>query len=215
MLRILGVKALCLALCCYGFIAGQVSSLSVSNTASKAGKADNVGFPQSRRSFGQQIASLPFVVAGGLVVPAGPAIAKESLTELKATVQQARSQMDPISGIIQKQEWETKCAILVTPPLSDFWTKSKRKENILAEIADAVGDAGGDELAILEQREEVQSHLRYLDMAVYNNVFNPITTVGETGATKALIESYYEDPKRELKASVAALDRILAAMQSS
>ena len=78
-----------------------------------------------------------------------------------------------------------------------------------------MGDAGGDELAILEQREEVQSHLRYLDMAVYNNVFNPITTVGETGATKALIESYYEDPKRELKASVAALDRILAAMQSS
>ena len=80
------------------------------------------------------------------------------------------------------------------------------------DIASAVGDAGGDELSILELREEVQSHLRYLDMAVYNNVFNPISREGETGATKQLIQSYYEDPKNELKASQAALDGILAEM---
>ena len=58
-------------------------------------------------------------------------------------------------------------------------------------------------------KEDLLSHLRYLDMAVYNNVFNPIATEGETGATKALIRSYYEDPKNELAASLKALDGIL------
>jgi hypothetical protein len=39
----------------------------------------------------------------------------------------------------------------------------------------------------LELHEDILSHLRYLDMAVYNNVFNPIATEGTTGATKELV----------------------------
>ena len=74
------------------------------------------------------------------------------------------------------------------------------------EVAEAVGEAGGDEFNVLELREETQSHLRYLDMAVYNNVFNPIATEGTTGATKELVRSYYEDPKNELKAVLTALN---------
>ena len=68
---------------------------------------------------------------------------------------------------------------------------------------------GGDELAALEAREELVSHLRYLDMAVYNNVFNPITVEGKSGATKELIRSYYEDPINEYKASVSALNDLI------
>lgn len=104
---------------------------------------------------------------------------------------------------------------MITPPISDFWTASKRDVKILKEIADSVGDAGGDEFNILELKEDLQSHLRYLDMAVYNNVFNPITREGTAGATKELVRSYYEDPKNELKASVAALDGILKEIASA
>jgi hypothetical protein len=66
-----------------------------------------------------------------------------------------------------------------------------------------------DELAALEAREDAVSHLRFLDMAVYNNVFNPIGSEGTSGATKELIRSYYEDPTNEWKASVAALEELI------
>ena len=42
-----------------------------------------------------------------------------------------------------------------------------------------------------------------------DNVFNPIKTEGETGATQGLIKSYYEDPINEFKASAAALDELV------
>ena len=64
-------------------------------------------------------------------------------------------------------------------------------------------------MAALELREDAISHLRYLDMAVYNNIFNPIATEGESGATKELIRSYYEDPMNEWKASKAAVDALI------
>lgn len=64
-------------------------------------------------------------------------------------------------------------------------------------------------MAALELREDATSHLRYLDMAVYNNVFNPIATEGQSGATKELIRSYYEDPMMEWKASKAAVDSLI------
>ena len=82
---------------------------------------------------------------------------------------------------------------------------------LLSNYADAIGNElpDGDELAALELREEVISHLRYLDMAVYNNVFNPIATEGESGATKELIRSYYEDPTNEWKASKSAVDALI------
>ena len=99
-------------------------------------------------------------------------------------------------------------AILVKPPLSDMWT-SGGQNKLLKSYADEIGNADGDEIAALELREEVTSHLRYLDMAVYNNVFNPIASEGQSGATKELIRSYYEDPTNEWKASKSAIDELI------
>lgn len=101
-------------------------------------------------------------------------------------------------------------AILITPPISDLWGKASSTKAVLQTYAEQLGDAGGDELAVLEAREELVSHLRYLDMAVYNNVFNPIATEGTSGATKELVRSYYEDPINEYKASLASLNEIIS-----
>lgn len=94
-------------------------------------------------------------------------------------------------------------AILIKPPLSDLWTSGGSKK-VLNDYADAI-----DEIEALELREDLISHLRYLDMAVYNNVFNPIATEGTSGATKELVRSYYEDPILEWKATMAALDALI------
>lgn len=91
--------------------------------------------------------------------------------------------------------------------MADCWAKTSRP--LLGKYAESLGDVGGDELAALEAKEELVSHLRYLDMSVYNNVFNPITVEGKNGATKELIRSYYEDPINEYKASVAALNDLI------
>jgi len=63
---------------------------------------------------------------------------------------------------------------------------------------------------LIEQREDIVSHLRYLDIAVYNNVFNPIATEGATGASTELVRSFYEDPINEWKASKSAIDDVIA-----
>jgi hypothetical protein len=91
-----------------------------------------------------------------------------------------------------------------------MWT-SGGQSKLLKNYADATGNElpHGDEIAVLELREEVISHLRYLDMAVYNNVFNPIATEGTTGATKELIRSYYEDPINEWNALKSAIDQLI------
>ena len=81
-------------------------------------------------------------------------------------------------------------AILITPPLSDCWGKNARP--LLREYASAVGDGGGDELAALEAREDAMSHLRYLDMAVYNNVFSPAGGDAAVSASKDLVRQYVE-----------------------
>lgn len=91
-----------------------------------------------------------------------------------------------------------------------MWT-SKGQNKLLDDYAESIGnELNGDEIAALELREDILSHLRYLDMAVYNNVFNPIATEGKTGATKELVRSYYEDPINEWKASVSAIDGLIA-----
>lgn len=133
--------------------------------------------------------------------------APPSLTDTLASIQQARKQMELVPSLIQQEKWDAVRAILITPPLADCWAKTSRP--LLKNYADQVGDSGGDELAAMELKEDLISHLRYLDMAVYNNVFNPIKTVGETGATKGLIQSYYEDPINEYKATIDALDGLI------
>jgi len=122
-------------------------------------------------------------------------------------LKEARKQLNPVPDLIKAQKWDSVRAILITPPLADCWAKTNRP--LLKNYGDALSDGGGDEIAALELREDIISHLRYLDMAVYNNVFNPINTLGEAGATKALIKSYYEDPINEWKASVNAFDEII------
>lgn len=122
---------------------------------------DNIG----RRGFVEKITAT-LASSGGLSFFSFPSQARaadnkgSSLAELKSVIQQARSQLEPVPEIIEKQQWDKVRAILITPPLSDLWTTTRRGGNILMDVASAVGDAGGDELNILELREEAQSHLR-------------------------------------------------------
>ena len=133
-----------------------------------------------------------------------------SLSDLRPLIIQARSQMDVVPDLIKNGKWDSVRAVLVKPPLSDCWTKGANP-NLLKDYASAVGDElpDGDELAALEAKEDARSHLRFLDMAVYNNIFNPIATEGTAGATKELIRSYFEDPTNEFKESMKALDDLI------
>ena len=122
---------------------------------------------------------------------------------------EARAQLNPVPKLIKEQKWDAVRAILSTPPLVDCWGKTPKP--LLKMYAQAQDDLpNGDELAALELKEEALDHFRFLDMAVYNNVFNPIGTEGENGATKELIRSYYEDPVREYEACVKILDDLIA-----
>ena len=150
-----------------------------------------------------------FLSIGMPFFPSEAAAAGSDFAALRDKVAEARRQLDPVPNLIKEEKWDSIRAILITPPLSDCWGKSSGANPLLRNYAEAVGDQGGDELAALEAREDALDHLRFLDMAAYNNVFNPIKTEGETGATKGLIKSYYEDPVNELKASTAALDELI------
>lgn len=145
------------------------------------------------------------VVSSVLLISPFVASASE-VSDLVAQIKDARAQLDTIPALIEKEQWDSVRAILIKPPLSDCWAKTARP---LVKYAEALGDADLDELAALEAKEEVISHIRYLDMAVYNNVFNPIKSEGTSGATKELIRSYYEDPMNEWKASVKAFDELI------
>ena len=143
-------------------------------------------------------------------VAAAPTMTPSSLDKLLEELKTAKRQMASIPDLIRKEQWDSVRAILIAPPLSDLWTKSARPTSLLKDFATAVGDdPAGDELAVLEAKEELLSHLRYLDMAAYNNVFNPIKTEGQTGATKELIRSYYDDPMNEYKASIKSLEELI------
>lgn len=164
----------------------------------------------TRRSFVQEGLSSSYVI-GGFVwqkgLSAANAVENSDFPSLLIQVQQARKQLDSIPALIDAEKWDSVRAILIEPPLADCWAKTSRP--LLTKYAEGLGDSGGDELAALEAREDLIGHLRYLDMAVYNNVFNPITVEGKSGATKELIRSYYEDPINEFKASLAAMEELI------
>ena len=132
---------------------------------------------------------------------------RAALQETLSQLEQAYRQLDKVPAFIESEKWDSVRAILIEPPLADCWAKTNRP--LLTTYAEQLGDAGGDELEALEAKEDLVSHLRYLDMAVYNNNFNPITSQGQTGSTKELIRSYYEDPMNEFKASQAALQSLI------
>ena len=184
-----------------------------SSIAAVSGDPDiNAGRGNSRRQFFSWGISLGLLLIQSSTGYAANAAAAGSadLSSLRKQVTEARKQLDPVPDLIKAEKWDSIRAILITPPLSDCWGKSSGSRPLLQSYAEAIGDSPeGDELAALEAREDAVTHLRFLDMAAYNNVFNPIKTEGETGATKGLIKSYYEDPLNEFKASVAAMDELV------
>jgi hypothetical protein len=158
----------------------------------------------------ERLSSAAFVL--GVVVQPQPAVAADTasaaaFSDLLSKVQQSRNQLDAVPKLIEAEKWDSVRAALIEPPLADCWAKTSRP--LLTKYAETLGDVGGDELAALEAREDLVSHLRYLDMSVYNNVFNPIKSEGKTGATKELVRSYYEDPINEFKASLAAMEELI------
>ena len=157
----------------------------------------------------RQVVKSVFGVSFLALIPTSEANAAPSseFVSLLDKVKEAKDQLAVVPKLIEEGKWDAVRAVLIEPPLSDCWAKTGRP--LLPKYAEALGDAGGDELAALEAKEEAISHLRYLDMAVYNNVFNPIATEGKTGASERLIRSYYEDPINEFKASAEALEELV------
>jgi hypothetical protein len=184
--------------------ASSSNTFSTANNKQQCTTPNESTFSSMSQNNSQQIGRrLFFQMAGGSMGAAvlsnqsSFAATAPKLETLLSQVIEARSQLDPIPRLIKEEKWDSIRAILVTPPLSDCWSKTSK---LLNSYATAIGDEipDGDELAALELKEDALDHLRFLDMAVYNNVFNPIKTEGESGATKTLISSYYDDPMNEV-----------------
>ncbi|GFH56556.1 hypothetical protein CTEN210_13032 [Chaetoceros tenuissimus] len=157
----------------------------------------------NRRSAVQALISSAVIFSS--VQPASAAAT--DIQKVFTQIEQARKQLEPVPTLIQEEKWDAVRAILITPPLSDCWSKTSK---LLKNYADAIGELpDGDEFAALELKDDAEYHLRFLDMAVYNNVFNPIKTEGESGATKELVRSYYEDPKNEYNSCVKIFDALV------
>ena len=153
----------------------QSHSWSLNHRASLASNhAETAAIASSRRRFLSQnvqavaIVATTTVMVGTATAPA-VAAAAPSLDETVSLIQQARAQLEPVPQLIKQEKWDSVRAILITPPLSDCWAKTGRP--LLNVYATALGDAGLDELAALEARDQAISHLRYLDMAVYSKMF--------------------------------------------
>lgn len=152
------------------------------------------------------------LVASAAANPSGASAASSSpeddVREMRAVIEEARKQLDAVPQLLADEKWDGVRSVLMEAPLRDCWSKTTP---VLKKYAEALGETPtGDELAALEGKEELLQHLRFLDMAVYNNVFNPIATEGKTGASGALIDSYYNDPKREYDASKKAIEELIA-----
>lgn len=165
---------------------------------------------QPRRSFIARSFAASLGVAVCVDRPNAAIATDGNLDSKLGQIKEATEQLESIPELIKTEKWDAVRVILAKPPLSTMWT-SRGQDDLLKSYAGAIGDElpDGDEIAALEFREEAISHLRYLDMAVYNNVFNPIATEGKSGATKELVRSYYEDPTNEWNASKSAMDGLI------
>jgi hypothetical protein len=177
-----------------------------------AATANERNYKYSRRSFvtDNSIAVTVFGIAA-VVRPSTVIATDGNLRDLLGQIKEGREQLESVPELIKAEKWDAIRAVLAKPPLSTMWT-SKGQKGLLNDYAAAIANElpNGDEIAALELREDIVSHLRYLDMAVYNNVFNPIATEGATGASKELVRSFYEDPINEWKASKSAIDDVIA-----
>lgn len=140
----------------------------------------------------------------------------DNLASLLSQLKEAKGQLEKSPPLIESEKWDTIRTILSEAPLVDIW--GKKSTPLLTNYVEALGDAEASgipgvatdaEFLALEAREDLVSHLRYFDAACYSNVFNPITVEGKSGATKQLIDSYYNDPVNEYKASLKLLDRLI------
>ena len=150
----------------------------------------------------------PVLFPAAVVAESGPL--PTGRKPLLALVEEARRQLDAVPALVANGKWDSVRVILATPPLYDCWGKNPRP--LLRNFAEAVGADDGDELAALEAREDAVSHLRYLDMAVYNNVFSPAGQADAGAfATKELVKQYDSMPREELKLATKALDDLVSA----
>ena len=163
----------------------------------------------SRRSF--LTGNIAVFGIAAVVRPSTVIATDGNLSDLLGQIKEGREQLESVPELIKAEKWDAIRAVLAKPPLSTMWT-SKGQKGLLNDYAAAIANElpNGDEIAALELREDIVSHLRYLDMAVYNNVFNPIATEGATGASKELVRSFYEDPINEWNASKSAIDDVIA-----
>jgi hypothetical protein len=130
------------------------------------------------------------------------------LSEILSQLQQAQQQLEKVPSLIDKRQWDSVRAVLIVPPLSDCWV-ANRRSLLLPRYVQLLESIGGDDYAAVQIMEDLQGHLRFLDMAVYNNNFNPIVVEGTTNASPTLIESYYQDPIKEYRASQSALQELI------
>jgi hypothetical protein len=130
------------------------------------------------------------------------------LSEILSQLQQAQQQLETVPSLIDKRQWDSVRAVLIVPPLSDCWVPNRRSL-LLPQYVQLLEGVGGDDYAALQIMEDLRGHLRFLDMAVYNNNFNPIVVEGTTNASPTLIESYYQDPIKEYRASQSALQELM------
>ncbi|GMH61367.1 hypothetical protein TrLO_g8728 [Triparma laevis f. longispina] len=141
-----------------------------------------------------------------LLIPTSPARTSAAETSTLSSdlfsLETSLSQLNKIPTLITNQKWDSVRAVLLEPPLKDLWAKN-------TPFTKAYASKVEDELSALEASDELLTHLRYLDMSVYNNVFNPIATEGESGASKELIRSYWEDPKRELSSCISEVKTLI------
>jgi len=102
---------------------------------------------------------LPFAV-----VPTSSAAAASSDTTTKALLDQmesARAKLEPVPGLLQKEEWESVRQILKTPPVNFLWNMGDSKNPVLA-AAKAT-----DEFELIDLKDELSISLQMCDQLTY------------------------------------------------
>ena len=116
-------------------------------------------------------AALPLAALGFVAAAPRAAYAEEKekipteLFELRLLLKESMAQLDEVPALLKAEKWDSVRALLIKPPLADLWEKRAGRP-VLKNLATAIGDNDGDEMAALEAREDAISHLRFLDMAV-------------------------------------------------
>lgn len=108
----------------------------------------------------------------------------------------ARSKLEPLPGLLAKEDWDGVRTNLKNPPVGYLWNLGDSKNPILA-FAKAEGETDLFELA-----EELSTALQLADQFTYDNVF----IYFQPGAGKVNIK----EPTRQVAAALTKLDEILA-----